>query len=146
MVGNWRWWSAALPRGTIGDRYHHCVAGTPQPGSHANDGAALRAARRVKTRTYPELTAKLGGLDWWCWRPKSEGVGQRKLKVLAPAGQSESQSRTSSPPGSSSSCLVAQVAHYSGMLQRKVVRDVSVGIQRWTRKRRSHSHHDGGHG
>ena len=34
--------------------------GTPQPGSHANDGAALRAARRVKTRTYPELTGEVG--------------------------------------------------------------------------------------
>ena len=91
--------------------------GTLRPGSHANDGAALRVARRVKTRS-----------------------------VLAPVGQSESKSRTSSPPGSSSSCVVAQVAHYSGMLQRKVVRDVSAGNQRRTRKRRSHSHHDGGHG
>ena len=54
--------------------------GTPRPESHANDGAALRAARRVKTRTYPELTGEVGGLDWWCWRPKSEGAGQRKLK------------------------------------------------------------------
>ena len=34
--------------------------GTPRPGSHARGGVALRAARRAKTRTYPELTGDVG--------------------------------------------------------------------------------------
>ena len=55
--------------------------GTSRPGSHARDGVALHAARRAKTRTYPELTGDVGpGTTRGACDRSRRDVGQRRLK------------------------------------------------------------------
>ena len=48
--------------------------GTPHRRAAEEDGAVLRAARRRKGRTYPELTRHV----WWSWRVRLAGDGQKK--------------------------------------------------------------------
>ena len=62
-----------------------CRSSTGHNWQAANDGG------RVKTRTCPELTGEVGGLDWWCWRLKLQGAGPRKFRFSWPVGHSESQ-------------------------------------------------------
>ena len=98
MVGNWRWPMV-------------CRSSTGHNWQTANDGG------RLKTRTCPELTGEVGRARLVVLATEVGGRWSNEIQVfLRQSAQSESQSRTSSFPGSSSSCLVAQVAHCSGML------------------------------
>ena len=103
--------------------------------SHASDGVALRTARRVKTRTYPELTGEVGRAQLVVLATEVGGRWSEETQVfLRQLAKAKSKGSTSSPPDPGSSRVAAEVAHNLGMLQRRVVWDVSFGGQRRTQK------------
>ena len=67
--------------------------GTPRPGSHARDGVALRAARRAKTRTYPELTVVLATEVGGRWSEETQVFLRQLAKAKARAAPVPLQTR-----------------------------------------------------
>ena len=73
---------------------------------HGHNWQSTRHCVVVASR-WDNSRAKLCGFNWWCWQPKSEDVG-RKFMCFCANWPSESKSRTSSLPSSSSICFVGQ--------------------------------------